>query len=217
MEDNNSVPLSQTMLPPSQTGLAVAPYGASAPFGGGAQPFHKHCCLGTRARQWLFTAQEWHNLLGEPTADNLAVEALLGQHAFLRLVAGSMAILRTQPALGREDGKSVGAVLWPQGLTVDITTAAPDDALHLRVPSWKQQEPHDLYALMVHVNYESDVSLGRLLAQPPILELRGFAPAETVFRADGNGGSRGIGDVFVVPQERLVSLADAIKWANGEE
>ncbi len=142
MEDNNSVPLSQTMLPPSQTGLAVAPYGASAPFGGGARPFHQHCCLlGTSARHpmWRFTMQEWHNLLGEPTADNVEVEALLGQHAFRRLVAGATAIFRTQqPA-------------WPEGLTVDITTTAADDALHLRVPSWKQQEPHDLYALMVHV------------------------------------------------------------------
>ncbi len=37
-----------------------------------------------------------------------------------------------------------------------------------------------------------------------------IATAGTVFEADDNGG--GIADVFVVPQDSLVSLADAIEW-----
>ena len=121
----------------------------------------------------------------------MAVEDLLGQQAFRRLFAGSTSILRTHAALngralgnGKDPEKSAGAVLWPEGLTVDITTAA-SNTLPLRVPLWKRQEPHDLYALMVHVNYDSNAPLDGLLAQPPVLKLRGFATAETVFPADG--------------------------------
>jgi hypothetical protein len=43
--------------------------------------------------------------------------------------------------------------------------------------------------------------------------VRGFAAAGTVFQANGRGGSQGIDDVFAVPQERLVSLADTIERA----
>jgi hypothetical protein len=77
------------------------------------------------------------------------VEALLGQHAFCRLVAG---------------------------LTVDITSTAADDALHLRVPSWKQQEPHTISMRSWSTSTTKATSqFDTLLTQPPILELRGIA------------------------------------------
>jgi hypothetical protein len=83
------------------------------------------------------------NLLGAPTADDTEVEDLLGQQAFRRLFAGPTGILRTHAASnGKDPEKSAGAVLWPEGLTVDITTAA-SNTLPLRVPLWKRQEPHE--------------------------------------------------------------------------
>ncbi len=54
------------------------------------------------------------------------------------------ASLRTHAASnGKDPEKSAGAVLWPEGLTVDITTAASNTNLPLRVPLWKRQEPHE--------------------------------------------------------------------------
>ena len=185
-----ATPTKTTTLPlPSRTGLAAA-----APLCGGAQPVYQRSRSRSLARAqgqwsgdeqqwWRFTADEWANLLGSPTANDMAVEDLLGQQAFRRLFAGSTSI-RAAASNGKDPGKSAGAVLWPEGLTVDITTAA-SNTLPLRVPLWKRQEPHDLYALMVHVNYDSNAPLDGLLAQPPVLKLRGFATAETVFPADG--------------------------------
>jgi hypothetical protein len=62
---------------------------------------------------------------------------------------------------------------------------------------------------MVHVNYDSNAPLDGLLAQPPVLELRGFATAETVFPADG-GCINHSDNMVDVPQERMVPLMDAI-------
>ena len=188
-----ATPTKTTTLPlPSRTGLAAA-----APLCGGAQPVYQRSRSRSLARaqgqwsgdeqqRWRFTADEWANLLGSPTANDMAVEDLLGQQAFRRLFAGSTSILRTHAASnGKDPGKSAGALLWPECMTVDITTAA-SNTLPLRVPLWKRQEPHNLNALMVHVNYDSNAPpLDGLLAQPPVLELRGFATAETVFPADG--------------------------------
>ncbi len=114
---------------------------------------------GDGQQRWRFTAEEWANLLGEPTANNMAVEDLLGQQAFRRLFAGSTSILRTHAASnGKDPEKSAGAVLWPEGLTVDIPTTT-SNTLPLCVPLWKRQEPHDLYALMAHVNCDSNAPL----------------------------------------------------------
>ncbi len=98
-------------------------------------------------------------------------------------------------------------MLWPEGLTVEIITAA-SNTLPLCVPLWKRQEPHDLYALMVHVNYDSNAPLDGLLAQPPVLELCGFATAETVFPADGGCIINHSDNMVDVPQERVVPLSE---------
>ncbi len=61
---------------------------------------------------------------------------------------------------------------------------------------------------MVHVNYDSHAPLNGPLAQPPVLELRGFATAGTVFPAVMAAAISG--NIIDVPQERLVPLMDAI-------
>nr|UDO47664.1 hypothetical protein [Pandoravirus massiliensis] len=141
--------------------------------------------------------------------DDISVQGVVGELAFARLFDLSIDIHDTTCRSAHSETR-FDAVMMPEGWTVDVKTTVARDG-PVRVACWKAPNPPDVYALLVHVNYDPSCALDSPQSALPVMEFRGFASAATVFAAESRVDTTdrdGRPDIlYLVPQARLVDRA----------
>ncbi|WBR14454.1 hypothetical protein pkur_cds_279 [Pandoravirus kuranda] len=142
--------------------------------------------------------------------DDISIQGVVGELAFARLFDLSIDVHDTTCRSAHSETR-FDAVMMPEGWTVDVKTTVARDG-PVRVACWKAPNPPDVYALLVHVNYDPSRALDAAPQSAlPIMEFRGFAPAAVVFDAESRVDTTdrdGRPDViYLVPQARLVDRA----------
>lgn len=141
--------------------------------------------------------------------DDISIQGVIGELAFARLFDLSVDIHDTTCRSAHSETR-FDAVMMPEGWTVDVKTTVARDG-PVRVACWKAPNPPDVYALLVHVNYDPSRALDAHQVALPVMEFRGFASAATVFAAESRVDTMdrdGRPDIlYLVPQARLVERA----------
>lgn len=141
------------------------------------------------------------------TDEDISVQGVLGEYAFARLFDLAIDIHDTECRSALTESR-FDAVLTPERWTVDVKTATNASA-SLLVTWWKANNPPDVYALLVYVNYDAarPLSDARAIA-PAVFEFRGFASSAKVFADESRidtvdaNGDRDI--IYAVAQANLV-------------
>lgn len=134
------------------------------------------------------------------TSYDISAQGYFGEFMFAHLFGLSTRQLFDTTCRSASTETAFDGTLRPEGWTVDVKVSSADTG-KLRVQPHKGDNPPDLYALFVYVNYVRDRPLDSPDLAVPVLRFDGFVPACAVFdqrylRRDGN---------YWVPVERLMT------------